>query len=234
MYFESNQQHCSNTSSVVTSKAPESGNIWHIESVVQLGDNCNYTINNIVSHNEAGETNSTGSLSISRCTATCIHVMQNILSLIGTRVILVNVHLGEDGVDVLCSFQHTLAESCYVQLVSDMFHDGEYLEGSREGEASHSFTGLMSGTYTVLVYGVGRKETSCLPLFHDPDYVTVVNVTVSQHSPVTSIHVPVITHEPGTYMLYDCMYVHAHILTYSKLHFRMTFLVILHVSRFAT
>ena len=65
IYYASSQQHCSNTSSFVTSEAPESGNVWQIRSVVQLVDNCNYTVHNIVSRNEAGETNSTGSLSIS-------------------------------------------------------------------------------------------------------------------------------------------------------------------------
>ena len=103
-----------------------------------------------------------------------------------------NIHQANDGVDVLCSFQHTLAKSCYVQLVSGTFHEGQHLEG--EGGASHSFTDLMSGTYTVLVYGLGREETSCSPP-HDPDYVTVVSVTASQHASVTSV--PVMTHEPG-------------------------------------
>ena len=65
VYYESTQQHCSNTSSVVTSESPESGNIWQIVSVVQLGDNCNYTVYNIVSRNEAGKTDSIGSLSLS-------------------------------------------------------------------------------------------------------------------------------------------------------------------------
>ena len=112
--------------------------------------------------------------------------------IIGTTLISVNVNQANDGVDILCSFQHTLAKSCYVQLVSDMFHEGQYLEG--EGEASHSFTGLNSGTYTVLVYGLGREETSCSPP-HDPDYVTVVSVTANQHISVASV--PMITHEPG-------------------------------------
>ena len=65
VFYESSQQHCSNTSSLVMSEAAESGNIWQLVSVVQLGDNCNYTIHDIALHNEAGETNSTGSLSIS-------------------------------------------------------------------------------------------------------------------------------------------------------------------------
>ena len=102
---------------------------------------------------------------------------------------------------------------CYIQLVSDVmsgFHAGQYLEG--EGEASHRFTGLMSGTYTVLVYAVRRGETSCSPP-HDPDYVTVASVTAGQHTPVTSIHVPVITHTPGVYIhncIYDTQAAHSH------------------------
>ena len=116
--------------------------------------------------------------------------------IIGTTLILVNVNQANDGVDVLCSFQYALAKSCYVQLVSDTFHEGQYLEGEGEAIASHSFTGLNSGTYTVLVYGLSREETSCSPP-HDPDYVTVVSVTAiaSQHTSVASV--PVITHEPG-------------------------------------
>ena len=110
-------------------------------------------------------------------------------------MILVTVYQLRDEITVLCVFQHTLSNMCYVQLVSDVmsgFNKGQHLEGG--GGASHSFTGLMSGTYTVLVYGLGREETSCSPP-HDPDYVTVVSVTGSQHASVTSV--PVVTHEPG-------------------------------------
>ena len=118
---------------------------------------------------------------------------------VGTTVILVNVHQWNDGVDVSCIFRHTLSDKCYVQLVSGVmggFHKGEYLEG--EEEASHSFTGLVSGTYTVLVFGLEREETSCSPP-DDPDYITVVSVSALQQTSVTSV--PVITHEPSMIIL---------------------------------
>ena len=57
--------------------------------------------------------------------------------------------------DIRCTFQYTLSEKCYVQLVSDVmdgYHEGVYLEG--ETEASHNFTGLLSGTYVILVHGL--------------------------------------------------------------------------------
>ena len=66
-----------------------------------------------------------------------------------------NVQQFSGGIHVRCIFQHTLSEKCYVQLVSDImngFNDREYLEG--ENKASHMFTDLVSGTYTVLVYGL--------------------------------------------------------------------------------
>ena len=114
-------------------------------------------------------------------------------------MILVNVHQWNDGVDVSCIFQHTLSDKCYVQLVSCVmggFHEGEYLEG--EEEASHSFTDLVSGTYTVLVYGLEREKISCSPP-DDPDYITVVSMSALQQTSLTSV--PVITQEPSMIVL---------------------------------
>ena len=64
VYYESNLQHCPDVDSIASLDTTASGDIWQIWSVVQLGSNCNYTVH-IVSHNEAGEMNSTGTLSIS-------------------------------------------------------------------------------------------------------------------------------------------------------------------------
>ena len=112
------------------------------------------------------------------------------------------VHQWNDGIHVLCVFQHTLSDKCYVQLVSTImggFHEGEYLEG--EEEASYSFTNLASGTYTVLVYGL-KREVSCLPP-HDPDYITVVSVNTSQQqTPVTSFPTSTHDHEQSRHNLY--------------------------------
>ena len=197
VYFQSNQQRCPDVVFIASTNTNVSGDIWRIWSVVQLGSNCNYTVF-IVSHNEAGEMNSTGTLLISseaHVYNICMSIWYILIPCIGTTVILVTVYQLRDEITVLCVFRHTLSNMCYVQLVSDVmsgFHEGQHLEG--EGGASHSFTDLMSGTYTVLVYGLGREETSCSPP-HDPDYVTVVSVTASQHASVTSV--PVITHEPG-------------------------------------
>ena len=63
------------------------------------------------------------------------------------------------------------------------FHEGEYLEG--EERASHSFTGVLPGTYTVLIYGLDREEVSFSPP-DGPDYVTVVSVSGPQETPVPS------------------------------------------------
>ena len=111
---------------------------------------------------------------------------------IGTTVIVANVHQWNDEVTVLCVFQHTLSKMCYVQLVSDVmrgFYKRVYIEG--EEEASHTFTGLMSGTYTVLVYGLERGEATCSP--PEPDYVTVVYVNTTLHTSETLTLTPGIT-----------------------------------------
>ena len=104
------------------------------------------------------------------------------------------VHQWNDGIHVLCVFQHTLSDKCYVQLVSTIvggFHEGEYLEG--EEEASYRFTDLASGTYAVLVYGLEREEMFC-SLPHDPNYITVISLSNSQQlTPVTSF--PTNTHD---------------------------------------
>ena len=63
LHYESNQQYCFD----ISDSYPETtklGNIWLIESVVQLGTNCNYTVH-VISGNGAGERSSTGVLTIS-------------------------------------------------------------------------------------------------------------------------------------------------------------------------
>ena len=99
------------------------------------------------------------------------------------------------GLDIRCTFQYTLSEKCYVQLVSDVmdgYHEGVYLEG--ETEASHNFTGLLSGTYVILVYGLRGDSTACPPL-GGPDYITVANVTTSELTSNTPL--PSVTHKIG-------------------------------------
>ena len=96
----------------------------------------------------------------------------------GTRVIDVDVEQVTGGVIIVkCIFQHTLSVKCYIQLVSDVlggYHEGVCLEG--EGEASHIFNDLVSGTYTLLVYGLDTQHPYCLPSgYHD--YITVINNT---------------------------------------------------------
>ena len=114
--------------------------------------------------------------------------ISHLLSSTGTTVILANVQHWNDGLNVTCIFSTTLSEKCYVQIVTDAvsgFHEGEYLEG--EDRASHSFTGLWPGTYTVLVYGMDREEVF-ISLPDGPDYVSVVSVGGPQETPVP--HVP--------------------------------------------
>lgn len=105
-------------------------------------------------------------------------------------MILVYVDQWNDRIDVLCMFQHTLSDKCYIQLVMDWFHKGDYVEGAVE--ANYSFTGLESGTYTVLVYGLESGVEHCLPP-GDPDYITVVSVSATN----LQTPVPTITKEPS-------------------------------------
>ena len=98
-----------------------------------------------------------------------------------------------DDITVRCIFERTLSERCYVQLVSGVmggFHKVVYLEG--EDETSYSFTGLTSGTYTVLVYGQSRETQFCSPP-GDPDYITAISVGATQSNPNT----PATTNETG-------------------------------------
>ena len=99
----------------------------------------------------------------------------------GTGVIDVYVEQVTGGVIIVkCMFQHTLSVKCYIQLVSDVlggYYEGVCLEG--EGEASHIFNDLVSGTYTVLVYGLDTQHPYCLPSgYHD--YITVINIDQTQ------------------------------------------------------
>lgn len=108
-------------------------------------------------------------------------------------MILVYVNQWNDRIDVLCVFQNTLSDKCYIQLVMNWFHKGEYIEGAVE--ANYSFTGLESGTYTVLVYGLENGVEHC-PLLPDPDYLTVVSVSAT-HDDHLQTSVPTITKEPS-------------------------------------
>lgn len=107
-------------------------------------------------------------------------------------MILVYVNQWNDRIDVLCVFQNALSDKCYIQLVMNWFHKGEYVEGAVQ--ANHSFTSLASGTYTVLVFGLENGVEHCSPL-RDPDYTTVVSVSATHLQ--TSVHVPTITREPS-------------------------------------
>ena len=65
VYYEGNQQQCPEAVAVVSTENPLSLDYnWEIKSVVELGNNCNYSVH-VASSNEAGETNSTGTFSIS-------------------------------------------------------------------------------------------------------------------------------------------------------------------------
>ena len=74
IYYESTHQGCPETESVASSDAPSTDNVYVLQSDVQLGDNCNYTVR-VVSHNEAGGTNSTGTLSISQDNFSCVDII---------------------------------------------------------------------------------------------------------------------------------------------------------------
>ena len=119
------------------------------------------------------------------------HFMLLFMFCTGTRVIDVDVEQVTGGVIIVkCMFHHTLLVKCYIQLVSDVlggYYEGVCLEG--EGEASHIFNDLVSGTYTVLVYGLDTQHPYCLPSgYHD--YITVINNTdiTTMTSDPTIIH----------------------------------------------
>ena len=66
LYYESSHEGCPPAVSVVPPEMPpEDSDMWLIEAEVLLGKNCNYTVI-VVSHNGAGETNSSGVFSISK------------------------------------------------------------------------------------------------------------------------------------------------------------------------
>ena len=194
VHFESSQQGCPEAVSVVYPQVSLPDNALQIKSEVQLGSSCNYSVT-IVLSNEAGKTNSTP-FSISELYSQ--HTVNNISHIIGTTVIMVDIQQLNGGVAVRCIFQHTLSQICYVQLVgsaSGGFHEGICLQGERQ--ASHMFTGLVSSTYTVLVYGLRRDEASC-SLYGDPDYITIVDVA----QPTSVTPHPSITHRTSMSCVY--------------------------------
>ena len=70
LYYGSTQKGCPDVVSVVSPELLTTEgevSVWQIESVVELGENCEYTLY-LTSRNAAGETNSSGSLSISQFT----------------------------------------------------------------------------------------------------------------------------------------------------------------------
>lgn len=79
VYYSSHQQHCPGEIVDHSAKSSQSGNVWQIESVVQLQANCNYTVH-IVSLNEAGATNSSGILSFSERVYTQLRMHEYIVS----------------------------------------------------------------------------------------------------------------------------------------------------------
>ena len=105
---------------------------------------------------------------------------------VDTTVIDVDVEQVTEDLIVKCIFQHTLSVKCYIQLVSYVlggYHEGVCLEGERE--ASHIFNDLVSGTYTLLVYGLDTQHPYCLPTgYHD--YITVINIDQTQTLSITS------------------------------------------------
>ena len=64
-YYDSPQQNCPKFLSTSRAVSTEISNSWHIDTVAHLGANCKYTVS-IESRNEAGKTNSTGKLFISK------------------------------------------------------------------------------------------------------------------------------------------------------------------------
>ena len=63
VHYKSSQQRCPAVVAVVSPEVTPTG-VWRIESEVVLGEDCDYTIH-LASRNGAGQTNSTGTLSIS-------------------------------------------------------------------------------------------------------------------------------------------------------------------------
>ena len=64
VHYSSIQKHCMSVVSEETPELGEEGEVWVIESEVALGRDCDYTLH-LTARNGAGDTNYTGTLSIS-------------------------------------------------------------------------------------------------------------------------------------------------------------------------
>ena len=54
------------------------------------------------------------------------------------------------------------------------FYDALYLEGEESESTHHALTGLQSGSYTILVYGVGAEDS--FSIADRPDYFTTIRL----------------------------------------------------------
>jgi len=63
-----------------------------------------------------------------------------------------------------------------VQVIESVtgFYDAVYLEGEESESAHHTLTGLQSGTYTIVVYGVEAEDS--FSIADRPDYFTLIRL----------------------------------------------------------
>ena len=96
--------------------------------------------------------------------------------ILGTTPVFADVQYSQERLNISCSFNHTLYQSCLVQVIESVtgFYDALYLEGEESESAHHTLTGLQSGTYTILVYGVEAENS--FSVADKPDYFTLIRL----------------------------------------------------------
>lgn len=121
--------------------------------------------------------------------------------LLGTAPVQAHIEYTGDELNISCLFKYTLHQSCLVQVIESEtgFYDALFLDDEESESAHHTLIGLPSGTYTILIHGVGAEDSS---LANRPDYFTVIKL------PTTSLEETSIE-----FFFYACL--HAYITDFS-------------------
>ena len=145
--------------------------------------NCVYSIT-VEMINRAGRTNSSGSITL--CKGLPAYYSNNSLCdlkspiLLNSFGLLTDMQVIRNDVNIHCNFTHVLFHQCYIMAIGNAYYGAVLLEG--EQSANHTFTGLQSGIYTVLVYGV--EEGDSFFQTDKPDFSTIISLTKPQQTPV--------------------------------------------------
>ena len=106
----------------------------------------------------------------------CLNVFHCGIITLGTTPVLADIQYSQEHLNISCSFNHTLYQSCLVQVIESVsgFYDALYLEGEESETVWHTITGLQSGNYTILIYGVEGKDS--FSLAGRPDHFTTIKL----------------------------------------------------------